>query len=94
MLFFCSLFSKETVIQKIARVMDGELNETALKYTRNLTYIWAIFLFINFLVSLATVFMAERIWIVYNGFISYMLIGMFFMIEYPIRMNFKRKHDV
>lgn len=32
----------------------------------------------NFLISLATVFASEKIWALYNGFISYFLVGTFF----------------
>ena len=58
LVFFCSLFSKETVIQKFAKMIDGELSENALKYTRNLTYIWCVLTFFNFVVSL-TIFLTR-----------------------------------
>ena len=90
--FFISLFCKETVIQKIARIMEGGLNEKISEYTRNLTYVWCVFLFINFLISILTIFLSDRIWIIYNGFVSYFLVGLMFVIEYPIRLAFKRRH--
>ena len=90
--FFISLFCKGTVIQKIARIMEGGLNEKISEYTRNLTYVWCVFLFINFLISILTIFLSDRIWIIYNGFVSYFLVGLMFVIEYPIRLAFKRRH--
>ena len=90
--FFISLFCKETVIQKIARIREGGLNEKISEYTRNLTYVWCVFLFINFLISILTIFLSDRIWIIYNGFVSYFLVGLMFVIEYPIRLAFKRRH--
>ncbi len=93
MLFFTSLFAKETIIQKFARMADGELSEPVLKYTRNLTYIWVVFIFCNFWISVVTIFLPEKIWMVYNGCVSYTLMGIFFAIEYPIRIMFKRKHN-
>ena len=92
MIFFTSLFQKRTVIQKIALSSDPDYNEAVMKYTRNLTFIWAVFTFLNFLVSVGTVFMSEKIWALYNGFISYILVGSIFIIEYIIRINFMRKH--
>jgi len=93
LLFFLSIFSKETIIQKFARMTDGELSPSLVNYTRKLTYVWSIFLFINFSIALATVFLPDKFWILYNGFISYILLGMFFAIEYLIRIFFKRKNN-
>ncbi len=92
MIFFSSLFQERTVIQKIALASDPDSNEAVMKYTRNLTYIWAVFTFLNFLVSVGTVFMSEKIWALYNGFISYLLVGIIFIIEYIVRINFMRKY--
>ena len=89
-IFFSSLFAKETVIQKFAKMLDGKLSARTRKYTKKLTYIWCIFLFINFLVSVVTIFLPDKIWIIYNGLISYLLVGLMFAVEYPIRLNFKK----
>jgi len=86
LLFFLSTFSKETIIQKFAKAVEGELDEFKLKYTRNLTYLWSIFLFCNFLASVATIFMSEKVWMLYNGCISYLLVGTFFGVEYIVRI--------
>lgn len=92
-LFFGSIFAKETIIQKFARLMEPDIKPKALEYTRNLTYVWAVFIFLNFLVSVATLFMSEKVWAFYNGFLSYILVGAFFIIEYIVRIWFKKKHD-
>lgn len=84
---------KETVIQKFAKMIDGELSNFAKKYTRNLTYIWCIFLFLNFLISLSTIFMSDKIWMIYNGCVSYIAVGTFFIIEYIIRIIMKKKYE-
>ena len=91
-IFFFSLFQKYTVIQKLALKMEPDITDVTLKYTRNLTYIWAIFTFLNFLVSIYTIFLPKEIWALYNGFISYFLVGFIFIIEYIVRINFKRKY--
>lgn len=92
--FFVSLFSKETVIQRIARKMDGKLEEPVWTYTKNLTYIWVIFLFVNFSVSVVSMFLSDNFWLLYNGFISYFLVGMMFIVEYPVRKSFKKRHSL
>ena len=92
-IFFGSTFSEETVIQKMAKLMEPNIKPKALEYTRRLTYIWSIFMLANFFISLATVFMSEKVWAIYNGFLSYMLVGGFFIREYMVRINFKKKYD-
>lgn len=76
----------------MALLMEPDANEAVMSYTRKLTYVWAAFTFVNFLVSFWTVFLPEKIWAVYNGCISYILVGCVFIIEYIVRINFKRKH--
>lgn len=97
-LFFCiflaSLMGKETVIQKIAKTLDGKLEEPVKTYTKNLTYVWIVFLFFNFLMSVWSLFLPDKFWALYNGFISYLLIGGVFAVELPIRYFFKKRHNV
>ena len=91
LIFFISLFAQKTVIQKIAELQEGVLNNSVKIYTRNLTYLWCIFLFIQFLISILTLFLDDKIWMIYNGFVSYILLGSFFAIEYMVRIILKRK---
>ena len=91
LIFFSSLFAKETVIQKIAKTMDGKLTDKTATYTRKLTYIWCGFTFFNFIISLITVFLPDKYWILYNGLISYILMGALFISEYLIRISFRKK---
>ena len=89
LMFFMSIFQKETVIQKFAKMTEGELTEPVKIYTRNLTYIWCIFLLIQFILSVVTCFMSDTVWMIYNGFLSYVFLGIFFAIEYTIRIIFR-----
>lgn len=90
--FFISLFTKETVIQKIAKACGDRLDKPAWIYTRNLTYIWCFFMFINLLISTWTIFQSDKIWILYNGCISYILIGALFGGEYVVRTIFRKRN--
>ena len=94
MVFFCSLFQKETIIQKFALALNKNLSEKELIYTKNLTYIWCIFLFTNLVISIITIFLSDKIWILYNGFISYVLIGILFAVEYIIRIIFRKRNNL
>ena len=91
--FFSSIFCEETIIQKIAKKMDGQLTDFSRNYTRKLTYIWCIFLFINLSISVATVFMPVKIWELYNACISYIALGIMFGVEYIVRIILRTKHD-
>ena len=91
--FFASLFCRETVIQKIAKKMEGGvLDDFTKNYTRNLTYVWCVFLFINLSISIATVFMPAKVWELYNACISYIALGVMFGVEYIVRIILKARH--
>lgn len=92
-IFFSSLFAKETVVQKIAKAIEGELDDFTRTYTRRITYAWCIFMFVNFSISLSTVFMAEKWWALYNGCISYVAIAVMFAVEYIVRVNLRKKYQ-
>lgn len=92
--FFSSLFCKETVIQKIAQKMEGGvLNEFTKNYTRKLTYVWCVFLFINLSISIATVFMSAKVWELYNACISYIALGVMFGVEYIVRIIMRARYQ-
>lgn len=93
LIFFFSLFKNETVIQKIARAMKPDIKPLALKYTRRLTYVWSTFLFVNFCIAFYSIYGSHDFWMLYNGFLSYFICGMIFVVEYCIRIWFKRKYD-
>lgn len=91
--FFSSIFCEETIIQKIAKKMDGELTDFSRNYTRKLTYVWCIFLFVNLSISFATVFMSPKVWELYNACISYIALGVMFGVEYIVRIILRAKYD-
>lgn len=91
--FFSSVFCEETIIQKIAKKMDGELTDFSRNYTRKLTYVWCIFLFVNLSISFATVFMSPKVWELYNACISYIALGVMFGVEYIVRIILRTKYD-
>ena len=91
--FFSSVFCEETIIQKISKKMDGELTDFSRNYTRKLTYVWCIFLFVNLSISFATVFMSPKVWELYNACISYIALGVMFGVEYIVRIILRAKYD-
>ena len=95
LIFFTSLFSKETIVQNFAKMWSKkELHQLELIYTRKLTYVWCVFLFLNLLTSIITIFLNDKIWMFYNCFLSYFLIGTIFIIEYIVRIIFRKRHNI
>ncbi|MZR32220.1 hypothetical protein [Sneathiella litorea] len=90
--FGFSLIYPPTIIERFARRMEGELDARAIVYTRHVTVAWIVFFLLNAAVSLWTALYAHlAIWTLYNGFISYLLIGLMFGGEFVLRQFVKRK---
>ena len=91
-LFGYSLVFPPPIIERFARMMEhGELDAQAIRYTRHVTEAWVVFFLINAGISLWTAFQASlETWTLYNGFISYLLIGLMFGGEFILRQFVKR----
>ena len=62
------------------------------RYCQKVTVAWCIFFVVNGIIAVLTVFVcSDKIWSLYNGLISYILIGLFFIIEYLIRKMMRNK---
>ncbi|MGG1946613.1 hypothetical protein AB1286_17650 [Trinickia sp. NRRL B-1857] len=65
-----------SMIEKFARVRRPELDADAVRYTRCVTQVWCAFFAINGAVSAACALWGSRAqWALYNGVITYLLIG-------------------
>lgn len=76
-LFAGSLRWPPTVIERIARIENGgELDAREIRYTRRLTQIWCGFFAFNGAMALLTAWQPSvTYWAIYNGLISYLLMG-------------------
>lgn len=91
LLFFTSLFSPMTVVERMARIREPDLPERAIVYTRNVTKVWCGFFLINGSIAAATALWgSEETWMIYNGFIAYVLIGILAGGEWLVRQRVKR----
>ena len=87
--FVSSLFSQQTIVEKIARVKDARFSDREIPYARKVTLAWSLFFLVNGCIALATVFMEDKFyWSIYNGAISYVLMGMMFAGELYCRKRF------
>ncbi|OEY70890.1 hypothetical protein BI198_01705 [Rheinheimera salexigens] len=86
LLFGYSLLYPPTVVERIARLMDGELDQKAQTYTRKVTQVWCLFFLINGSIALLTATLGDwDLWLLYNGFIAYVLMGLLMFIEWQVR---------
>ncbi|MFT6984715.1 MAG: putative membrane protein [Psychromonas sp.] len=91
-LFASSLYQKETMVERFARLQDPELPDYAIGYTRTVTKVWCVFFVANGTLSLITCFMPIAIWTLYNGLLSYLLAGCLFACEFMVRIYVKKQN--
>ncbi|QWD91634.1 hypothetical protein [Polynucleobacter sp. MWH-Braz-FAM2G] len=77
--FVSSLFGNQTIVEKIARLKDTRFTDQQIPYARKVTIVWAIFFLLNGCIALLTIFIDDKAyWSLYNGAISYVLMGLMF----------------
>ncbi|NRA71337.1 MAG: hypothetical protein HRU24_09950 [Gammaproteobacteria bacterium] len=89
-IFGYSLYKPPTVVEVIARLTE-ELDQAGVTYTRKVTKVWCLFFSTNALVACWTIFEPNpQVWLIYNGLISYVLMGCLMLGEFLIRQRVKR----
>ncbi|MGI2259705.1 septation protein IspZ [Shewanella sp. GXUN23E] len=89
-LFATSLWQKQTIIERLARLQEPDLPPSGVRYTRKVTLLWCGFFAVNGSIALATCFMPLHIWTLYNGLLSYLLAGTLFICELLVRQWAKK----
>ncbi|MBM7456135.1 putative membrane protein [Oceanisphaera litoralis] len=90
--FGSSLFSSQPIIERLARIREPDLPPAGVAYTRKVTQVWCVFFVLNATVSTATMLWAsEEIWMLYNGLIAYIFIGLMLSLEWLIRQRVRRR---
>lgn len=91
--FGVTLVRPPSMIERIARGAGAVLDESAERYTRNVTVVWCGFFVVNGCIALATAVLASReLWAVYNGLISYLIAGTLLVGERVVRPFIQRRH--
>lgn len=92
-IFASSLLTGTPVIERFARLREDPLPPTAIRYTRKLTLAWTALILCNTLVALYTaLFTSFATWALYNGLLSYVIMGGFFAAEWLFRQRFIQRH--
>lgn len=93
--FGYTLIAPPSMVERIARMQDSNLPPEIVGYTRRVTQVWCGFFVINGAIALSTALWASpAVWLIYNGVISYLLMGLLFGGEFITRIYFKRQHHV
>ena len=89
-IFGFSLYRKPSVIETLARLQEPELDDFAVKYTEKVTWVWCLFFCINGSIALYTaLYSSIAQWTLYNGLISYILMGTLISVEWLVRWKVK-----
>lgn len=84
--FAYTLWRSPPMIERIARLTEPNLPPAAVRYTRKVTMVWCMFFAANAAMATITVlWMKFEIWTLYNGLISYLLMGILFAVEFWVR---------
>ena len=104
--FGSTLFFPPNIIFRFATLSDKSIKGSSFehkvyKYCRNVTVVWCCFFVLNGTAAALTTFAdkifglspesARKVWAVYNGGISYILMGTLFVVEFIIRKMVDKK---
>ncbi len=93
-IFGLTMVRPPPMIERFARLRDPHLDAFALRYTRTLTAVWIGFFLLNAAIAGWTVVAGSlEQWTLYNGLISYLLIGLLFFGEWPVRRVIRRRAE-
>ncbi len=85
-LFGLSLWKGPTVVERLARLQEPNLDAHGVAYTRRVTQVWCGFFVLNGSLALATALWgSDATWALYNGLISYGLMGLLMGGEWLVR---------
>jgi uncharacterized membrane protein len=84
--FGASLWRGMPVVERLARLRARELPAAGVRYTRRVTQVWTAFFAINGATAAALALWGPwRWWTLYNGCISYILVGLLMAGEWLVR---------
>ncbi len=90
-LFFGSLLARQSLVERLARLSEPDLPPEGVVYTRRVTQVWCLFFVCNGSFALYTCLKGDvSLWALYNGGISYLLIGLLMGIEWIVRKRLRK----
>lgn len=92
LIFAISLIRPPSMIERLARLQDPALPPEGVPYTRKVTQVWLAFFLINGSIASYTAYWGTlEQWTLYNGIISYVLMGTLFAVEWCVRQSVMKR---
>ncbi|UVC30764.1 hypothetical protein [Pantoea sp. SOD02] len=92
LLFGASLWSPMPLVERLARLREPDLPPRAVRYTRRVTQVWCGFFIFNGSVALLTCLLNDvTLWTLWNGCISYLLMGTLMGGEWLLRQRIRKQ---
>lgn len=89
--FGASLYRGMPVVERLARLREPDLPPRAVRYTRQVTWVWTGFFLCSALICAALALWAPLAWwTLYTGLIAYGLMGTLFAGEWLVRQRVRR----
>ena len=89
-LFAGSLCSGMPIIERLARLSEPELPPAAVRYTRQVTWVWVGYFVVNASIASGLALWAPLSWwTLYTGLIAYLLMGLLFAGEWLVRQRIR-----
>lgn len=86
MVFGGSLFSRQSLIERLARLQTPDLSLKGVKYTRKVTQLWCVFFLFNIILTTALILTRQyAYWAIYTGIIAYIIMGVLMLGEWLVR---------
>ena len=90
-LFAGSLCFGMPIIERLARLSEPELPPPAVRYTRQVTWVWVGFFIVNASIAGGLALWAPLSWwTLYTGLIAYLLMGLLFVGEWLVRQRVRK----
>ena len=84
--FFYTLIHPPSMIERIARKMPIKVSSRVGPYTRVVTMVWCGFFLLNGMIAtLVAIGGSLEVWTVYNGLVSYAIMGLLIVVELIVR---------
>ncbi len=94
-LFGGSLFTKQSLVERMARLQTPHLTVVGIDYTRKVTEIWCAVFLLNGLITATAILIEDyHFWALYSGIIAYIVMAAVMVVEWLIRQRVKATHHL
>lgn len=92
--FAISLTTETSLVERFAEMFMDEVPAEGRPYMRKLSIVWAVILTINAVIAFYTACcLSLKSWTLYNGFLAYIFLGGFMLLEYGYRQIHIKKQQ-